>query len=528
MRQVCEAMSSGSDNNNKVCRLASVRAVHLCTRLADEKPVVIKCIPLEQVVEKDLADARNEVKVLSMLTHPNIIEYYDSFHCDGVFNIVMEYASGGTLHEFITSRDGCFLPQKDVLHLFCQLVLAVHHIHSHRILHRDLKTANIFLSGHSPCIVKVGDFGISKVLSSQSSASTVLGTPCYMSPELCQGRSYNTKSDIWALGCVLYELIALHKAFHAPEKQEFVEVTVKMFLKANIPLNKLDDSAIHSWLWRPSKSSHSTTNVVPRVGETMQEAIKDKKMAVVADETTIICGRCVFAVLFGTVTARSAQNVQVILATVNKFDISFDNLLDIVSDSAHYMGTCFLALQTIFGGLLLKEFEELYLFVAKMKSAFLHSRKIKNASLFPVPVVTCWNSWFNSELYLAQYIEGILKFFSNECEFTNSSIEYIVDMFKFVSEICMKIKALITDLEGSDYPYAHKLQNSLQRYAGGSFPHGTIQLLNQSSNAAVKEGKQLLSHVEEGDIQLLLAVRLKYPEFTEAALRCHGPAMATP
>ncbi|XP_063229975.1 serine/threonine-protein kinase Nek8-like [Bacillus rossius redtenbacheri] len=200
----------------RVVGRGSFGAVHLCTRQADCKPVIVKSIPVEQISAKDLVAARNEVRVLSMLTHPCIVRYLDSFHEDSVFSIVMEFASGGTLQEFIARRDGRLLPQKSVLHLFCQAVLAVQHVHSHRILHRDLKTANIFLTGGPACVVKVGDFGISKVLSSRSSASTVVGTPCYMSPELCQGQHYNAKSDIWALGCVLYEMLTLRKAFQAP------------------------------------------------------------------------------------------------------------------------------------------------------------------------------------------------------------------------------------------------------------------------------------------------------------------------
>ncbi|KAJ8875928.1 hypothetical protein PR048_023836 [Dryococelus australis] len=251
------------------------------------------------------------------------------------------------------------------------------------------------------------------------------------------------------------------------------------------------------------KAATLRTDIVPRVGKTTEEEIKEavkdkKKIAVVADETTDICGTCVFAVLFRTVTASSAKNVylascsflskansttcsQAILDTVNKFDISLDNVTLLITWALNLAGDCFL-----------KESEELNMLVAKMKSAF----------LFPVPVVTRWNSWFNSILYLAQYVVGSLKFFSNECEFINNSIEYIDSnaafllkvQIKFVSEICVKIKVLITDLESSDYSYGHKLQdeldtlqNSLQRCADGSFPHGIIQLLNQCSNAVVKE-----------------------------------------
>jgi len=88
------------------------------------------------------------------------------------------------------------------MNLFVQMVLSLQNIHSMNILHRDLKTQNIMLDRRHR-VVKVGDFGISKVLSSKSRANTVVGTPCYISPELCEGKPYNQKSDIWALGCVL-------------------------------------------------------------------------------------------------------------------------------------------------------------------------------------------------------------------------------------------------------------------------------------------------------------------------------------
>eukprot|EP00753_Platysulcus_tardus_P006157 PLAT14004.2.p1 GENE.PLAT14004.2~~PLAT14004.2.p1 ORF type:complete len:852 (+),score=324.25 PLAT14004.2:327-2558(+) len=95
---------------------------------------------------------------------------------------------------------------------FTQLACALNYIHSRRILHRDLKTQNIFLT--SSGVIKLGDFGISKVLSSTASmASTMIGTPYYMSPELCEDAPYNNKSDMWALGCVLYELTTLTRAF---------------------------------------------------------------------------------------------------------------------------------------------------------------------------------------------------------------------------------------------------------------------------------------------------------------------------
>ena len=89
--------------------------------------------------------------------------------------------------------------EQEIGHLFSQIVLALQLVHSHNIVHRDLKSENVFLS-RTFDHVKLGDFGISKILASKSQAHSVVGTPCYISPELCEGKSYNQKSDIWSIG----------------------------------------------------------------------------------------------------------------------------------------------------------------------------------------------------------------------------------------------------------------------------------------------------------------------------------------
>ncbi|XP_072495885.1 serine/threonine-protein kinase Nek8 isoform X2 [Notamacropus eugenii] len=188
--------------------------VHLCLRKADQKLVIIKQIPVEQMTKDERLAAQNECQVLKLLNHPNVIEYYENFLEDKALMIAMEYAPGGTLAEYIQKRCNSLLDEETILHFFVQILLALHHVHTHLILHRDLKTQNILLDKHR-MIVKIGDFGISKILSSKSKAYTVVGTPCYISPELCEGKPYNQKSDIWALGCVLYELASLKRAFEA-------------------------------------------------------------------------------------------------------------------------------------------------------------------------------------------------------------------------------------------------------------------------------------------------------------------------
>ncbi|XP_072248299.1 serine/threonine-protein kinase Nek8 isoform X2 [Leuresthes tenuis] len=190
------------------------RIVHLCRRRSDGALVILKEIPVEQMSRDERLAAQNECQVLKLLNHPNIIEYYENFLEDKALMIAMEYAPGGTLADYIQKRCNSLLDEDTILHFFVQILLALYHVHNKLILHRDLKTQNILLDKHQ-MIVKIGDFGISKILVSKSKAYTVVGTPCYISPELCEGKPYNQKSDIWALGCVLYELASLKRAFEA-------------------------------------------------------------------------------------------------------------------------------------------------------------------------------------------------------------------------------------------------------------------------------------------------------------------------
>uniref|UniRef100_A0ABA3I9H9 non-specific serine/threonine protein kinase n=1 Tax=Gadus morhua TaxID=8049 RepID=A0ABA3I9H9_GADMO len=198
----------------KVVGRGAFGIVHLCRRRGDGAAVILKEIPVEQMTRDERLSAQNECQVLKLLNHPNIIEYYENFLEDKALMIAMEYAPGGTLADYIQKRCNSLLDEDTILHFFVQILLAMYHVHNKLILHRDLKTQNILLDKHQ-MIVKIGDFGISKILVSKSKAYTVVGTPCYISPELCEGKPYNQKSDIWALGCVLYELASLKRAFEA-------------------------------------------------------------------------------------------------------------------------------------------------------------------------------------------------------------------------------------------------------------------------------------------------------------------------
>ncbi len=178
--------------------------------------VVIKKIDVSQMTTEEAAEARNEVKVLASLANgnPYIIGYRSAFLEKGSLHIVLDYAENGDLSQVIrkTKTAGKRFRQAQVLDWFVQIASALRFIHARRILHRDLKTQNVFLDREWQ--VKLGDFGIAKVLrSTTAKANTVVGTPYYLSPELCEDKPYDKKSDVWALGCVLYELCTLRHAF---------------------------------------------------------------------------------------------------------------------------------------------------------------------------------------------------------------------------------------------------------------------------------------------------------------------------
>ncbi|KAJ9445525.1 putative serine/threonine-protein kinase nek3 [Diplonema papillatum] len=189
------------------------------------KYVVIKQVRIDQLSSKEQQEARNEIVILKRLSHPNIVKYVDSFAEGKNLCIVMEYADGGDLANRVKKRSGALFPEEEVLHMFVQLCLAVKHLHDQHILHRDLKSQNIFLTAHpTHPIVKLGDFGISTALqNTMALARTMCGTPYYFSPELCQNKPYNNKSDVWSVGCILYELCTLRHAFQGASMQSLMQ-----------------------------------------------------------------------------------------------------------------------------------------------------------------------------------------------------------------------------------------------------------------------------------------------------------------
>ncbi|XP_072785626.1 serine/threonine-protein kinase Nek3 isoform X2 [Taeniopygia guttata] len=188
------------------------RALLVHHRISDQK-YVMKEIRLP-MSSSGVENSRKEAVLLAKMKHPNIVAFKESFEADGHLYIVMEYCDDGDLMQKIKHQGGNLFPEDTILHWFAQLCLAVKHIHDKRVLHRDIKSKNVFLTQSGK--VKLGDFGSARLLAHPMSyACTYVGTPYYVPPEIWESLPYNNKSDIWSLGCILYELCTLKHPFQA-------------------------------------------------------------------------------------------------------------------------------------------------------------------------------------------------------------------------------------------------------------------------------------------------------------------------
>ena len=179
----------------------------------DNNYYVLKQISLLGLSEPEKNDVKNEAKFLSKIKSKYVVKYCDSFEYDNKLNIVMEYCENGDLNTFIEKRKKIRkkLEEDEILKIFIKILLGLADIHKMKIIHRDLKSLNVFLKKDND--IRIGDFGIAKLLDKTFYAKTFIGTPYYLSPEICKDIPYNYKSDVWALGCILYELCTFEFPF---------------------------------------------------------------------------------------------------------------------------------------------------------------------------------------------------------------------------------------------------------------------------------------------------------------------------
>ncbi|TBU48633.1 kinase-like protein [Dichomitus squalens] len=293
-------------------------------RKADGLIFARKELNFERMTERDRKQIVAEVNILKDLHHEHIVRYHDR-HVDrdaGILYILMEFCGGGDLSTVIkqAQRHNRLIPEDTIWNYFMQILLALNYCHhpnsGHgrtssvgtpdsdgkekraQILHRDLKPDNVFLDEGN--LVKLGDFGLSKALPQASFAQTYVGTPYYMSPELMQEKAYDSKSDIWSLGCLVYELCALKPPFH--EAKTHAELSILIRNGRIPPLPKGYSPALTAVIksmlnlnpaMRPSASQllqHERIDLAYKVFETqkMLNTVKSHKSSLLAKERDLV------------------------------------------------------------------------------------------------------------------------------------------------------------------------------------------------------------------------------------------------
>lgn len=213
---------------NKPLGQGAAGCVSLYKNVIDGKEYALKSIDTNNMNAKDRKAAHSEVTFLKVLKGPTIIKFHENFSHGNTIFIVMEYCSNGNLDQLIQRRiqSRSSFTTDQILRTLAHLVMAVMAMHNKNILHRDIKTQNIFITENGIC--KLGDFGISRKLNnSDAKAMTSCGTPYFMPPEVCLGKPYDGKADVWAIGVVLYELIMLKKPFRGELVQNVLHKITK-------------------------------------------------------------------------------------------------------------------------------------------------------------------------------------------------------------------------------------------------------------------------------------------------------------
>ena len=197
-------------------------------RIEDGNIYALKRVKFYKLSDKEKENALNEIRILASVKSKNVISYKEAFfdEKDSSLGIVMEYADNGDLFQLITERKKTknYFTEQEIWKVFIQLLNGLKALHDFKILHRDIKSANVFLFKGGVC--KLGDLNVSKV-ARKGLGYTQTGTPYYASPEVWEEKPYDSKSDVWSLGCVMYEMITLRPPFQAKSMEELYKKVMR-------------------------------------------------------------------------------------------------------------------------------------------------------------------------------------------------------------------------------------------------------------------------------------------------------------
>ena len=222
----------------------SYSTVFQVKRASDSQQYALKKVKLNTLKEKEKRNALNEIRILASVNHPNIVSYKEAFFDEESRSLclVMEFADGGDLLKRIQTyqKKGVYMSESFIWKLLIELTKGLKALHDLDILHRDLKCANVFLTNSGQ--IKLGDMNVSKV-SKDCIMHTQTGTPYYASPEVWKDIPYDTKSDMWSLGCVIYEAACLKPPFRAEDMEGLYKKVIKGEFS---PIPRTFSSDLHS------------------------------------------------------------------------------------------------------------------------------------------------------------------------------------------------------------------------------------------------------------------------------------------